>query len=105
MNDDKNSGADKIVGSSDLLGALLATFPFLSPSRVVQGENNNIVVEWQYDGKYFEIEDAGDGWLEIMSCVEGKHAHWILSPNALLSRAGPEKNREAPATFRGVGSS
>lgn len=85
MNDEEKNPADKIVGSTDLLGAVLATFPLIPPVREVAGANGNFIVEWQFAGKYFEIEDAGDGSLEIMTEVGGVHSHWILTPNAKLT--------------------
>ena len=83
MSDDKQEPTNKIVGSTDLLGAVLETFPLIPPAREVAGENGNFVVEWQCAGKYFEIEDAGDGRLEIMTEVDGVCRHWVLAPNVL----------------------
>ena len=70
----------KHSGAPDLLGAVLETFPFIPPAREVAGENGNFVVEWQCAGKYFEIEDAGDGTLAIMTEIDGVYRHWVLTP-------------------------
>ena len=74
----------KHSGAPDLLGAVLETFPFIPPAREVAGENGNFVVEWQCAGKYFEIEDAGDGTLAIMTEIDGVYRHWVLTPNVKL---------------------
>lgn len=64
----------------ELLEYVLNTFPLIPPSRTVRGENDNTIVEWQFDGKYVEIEANGNGELEIMIAVDNERAHWILKP-------------------------
>lgn len=45
MQTDEKNPADKIVGSTELLGEVLATFPLIAPVREVIGENENAVEE------------------------------------------------------------
>lgn len=68
------------LSTSNLLGTILETFPFIVPVRQVVDEDKNAVIEWQWEGKYFDIEDAGDGHIEIFSQVNGVSRHWILTP-------------------------
>ena len=82
MNNDENKSADKISGSTDLLGAVLDSFPFFKPSRIVAKEEGGNIAEWQFDGKYFEIEEIGNGSYEIIaSDSNNKYSHWILVRN------------------------
>lgn len=70
----------------ELLEYVLNTFPLIPLSRTVIGENDNTVVEWQFDGKYFEIEANGNGELEIMVAVDNEPSHWILKPVSFVKR-------------------
>jgi hypothetical protein len=72
------------VGVSDstrLLGDMLASFPFIKFSRSIRDEEGNVLIEWQFDGKYFDALDNGNGEIEIIAYSNGKFSHWILKPD------------------------
>ena len=82
------SATQGVSDSTQLLGAMLDSFPFIKCSRSIRGEEGNALIEWQFDGKYFEALDEGAGEIEIMAHSNGKFSHWTLTPNNMLSGAG-----------------
>ena len=63
---------------SEKLEAVLSLFPFIKPSRIVEKEDGKLA-SWQFDDKYFEIEEVENGSFEIMSVDGGNSTHWVLT--------------------------
>jgi hypothetical protein len=59
-----------------------------APSRVVAGTDGAVVIEWQADGSYTDLEIIRPYYAKGMTRVKGRRTHWTLSPDdfAQLSR-------------------
>lgn len=77
----KDEQVTQQVQHHNLLNDVLRMFPLGQPNRISVSEDGKVkIAEWQYLGRYFEIEDAGDGTLSLMVSIDDKCTHWILKP-------------------------
>jgi hypothetical protein len=69
-----------LVESAILLAQFLRGRGYDAPSRVVPGVNGTVLLEWQHDGIYEELEVTEPFRAEAMRAAHGQPAeHWNLT--------------------------
>jgi hypothetical protein len=75
-----NPPSAALIESTALLAQELKARGAPPPSRVVPGKNGSVVLEWQKQGAYAEIEVCQPGYAEGLLAVPGKPAdHWEVN--------------------------
>ena len=83
----------ELVDSALVLGWILRQQGVAAPCRVVPGVNGTVLLEWQSEGAYCEIEVTEPYRGEVMQILPGQPAqHWVLTDEGSANASSPEGN-------------